>query len=53
MTTPCTSDDAGRGAHLGWLLARSVMDTRGMGWAWFIHFLQDVVIISVLLYMGM
>lgn len=29
---------------LGWLLARSVMETHGIFWAWFIHFLQDVVI---------
>ncbi|NTU52875.1 MAG: CPBP family intramembrane metalloprotease [Chlorobiaceae bacterium] len=29
---------------LGWLLARSVLETQGIFWAWFIHFLQDVVI---------
>jgi uncharacterized protein len=29
---------------LGWLLARSVAETEGMFWAWFIHFLQDVII---------
>lgn len=29
---------------LGWLLARSVVQTRGLGWALLIHFLQDVVI---------
>jgi membrane protease YdiL (CAAX protease family) len=29
---------------LGWLLAKSVIDTKGIGWALFIHFLQDVVI---------
>jgi membrane protease YdiL (CAAX protease family) len=29
---------------LGWLLAKSVAETEGMFWAWFIHFLQDVVI---------
>jgi membrane protease YdiL (CAAX protease family) len=29
---------------LGWFLARSVIDTKGMGWALFIHFLQDLVI---------
>ncbi|MCW5910531.1 MAG: CPBP family intramembrane metalloprotease [Cyclobacteriaceae bacterium] len=29
---------------LGWLLAKSVIETRGLGWALFIHFLQDVVI---------
>jgi hypothetical protein len=31
---------------LGWILARSMLETRGMGWAWFIHFLQDVAIFS-------
>ena len=29
---------------LGFFLARSVIETRGLGWALFIHFLQDVVI---------
>ena len=29
---------------LGWLLAKSVIETKGMGWALLIHFLQDVVI---------
>lgn len=29
---------------LGWFLAKSVVETRGLGWAWFIHFLQDIVI---------
>lgn len=31
---------------LGWLLAKSILETKGIFWAWFIHFLQDVVIIS-------
>lgn len=31
---------------LGWLLAKSIVETRGVFWAWFIHFLQDVVIIG-------
>lgn len=34
---------------LGWLLAKSILETKGMFWAWFIHFLQDVVIFSALL----
>lgn len=34
---------------LGWLLAKSMVETRGVWWAWFIHFLQDVVIITALL----
>lgn len=29
---------------LGWLMAKSVIETKGIGWAVFIHFLQDVVI---------
>jgi hypothetical protein len=29
---------------LGWILARSMVETRGMAWAWFIHFVQDVLI---------
>jgi membrane protease YdiL (CAAX protease family) len=31
-------------AFLGWLLAKSMLETRGFFWAWFIHFLQDVCI---------
>jgi membrane protease YdiL (CAAX protease family) len=31
---------------LGWLLAKSVEETKGMFWAWFIHFIQDVVIFT-------
>ena len=34
---------------LGWLLAKSMSETRGIGWAWFIHFLQDVVILFAML----
>lgn len=33
---------------LGWLLAKSIVETRGVFWAWFIHFLQDVVIFFAL-----
>ena len=29
---------------LGWVLAKSVIETKGLGWALLIHFLQDVVI---------
>lgn len=29
---------------LGWFLAKSVIETQGIFWAWFIHFIQDVVI---------
>lgn len=31
-------------SFLGWFLGRSVLDTRGIVWAWGIHWLQDVVI---------
>lgn len=34
---------------LGWFLAKSVLETQGMFWAWLIHGLQDVVIFSALL----
>jgi len=33
---------------LGWILARSMQETRGLFWAWFIHFWQDVWIFSFL-----
>ena len=31
---------------LGWLLAKSMIETNGIFWAWFIHFLQDIPIFS-------
>jgi len=31
---------------LGWLLGKSMLETRGLFWAWFIHFLQDVLIFA-------
>lgn len=34
---------------LGWLLAKSIIETKGIFWAWFIHFLQDVIIFCALL----
>jgi hypothetical protein len=33
---------------LGWFLGKSMLETRGLGWAWFIHFWQDVLIFSFL-----
>jgi hypothetical protein len=33
-------------AFMGWILARSMQETRGLFWAWFIHFWQDVWIFS-------
>ncbi|NMB90469.1 MAG: CPBP family intramembrane metalloprotease [Chloroflexi bacterium] len=29
---------------MGWILAKAMLETRGFFWAWWIHFLQDVVI---------
>ena len=29
---------------LGWFLTKAVVETQGLFWAWFIHFIQDVVI---------
>ncbi len=34
---------------LGWLLAKSIIETKGIFWAWLIHFCQDIIIISALL----
>lgn len=31
---------------LGWLLGKSMLETRGLFWAWFLHFLQDIWIFS-------
>jgi hypothetical protein len=28
----------------GWLLGKALVETRGLFWAWWMHFLQDVVI---------
>lgn len=33
---------------MGWLLAKSMLETEGFFWAWFVHFLQDVIIFMVL-----
>lgn len=34
---------------LGWLLCKSILEIKGIFWAWFIHFLQDVIIFSAIL----
>ncbi len=31
---------------LGWILGRSMIETKGIFWAWFIHFCMDVVIFT-------
>lgn len=35
---------------LGWFLAKSIQETRGIFWAWFIHFLQDIIIFTGLFF---
>lgn len=37
---------------LGFVLAKSVVETNGFFWAWLIHFLQDIIIIGALLLMN-
>lgn len=32
----------------GWVLAKSVLETKGIFWAWLTHCLQDVVVFSAL-----
>lgn len=29
---------------IGWFLTKSIIETKGFFWAWFIHFIQDVII---------
>ncbi len=31
---------------LGWFLAKSILETKGIFWAWLIHFVQDVIIFT-------
>ena len=31
---------------LGWLLSKSMVETKGFFWPWFIHFVQDILIFS-------
>ncbi len=31
---------------LGWLLGKSVLETKGLGWAWAMHFVMDVIIFA-------
>jgi len=35
-------------AFLGWILGKSMLETRGLWWAWLIHFVQDVLIFAFL-----
>ena len=36
----------------GWFFAKSMIETRGMGWAWFLHFLADFSVYLILLLAG-
>lgn len=38
---------------LGWLLARSVLETQGIAWAWGIHFLQDIPIYASMILLNL
>lgn len=31
---------------LGWLLGKSMLETNGVGWAWFMHFVLDVIVFA-------
>ncbi|MDP2858419.1 MAG: hypothetical protein Q8P50_10635 [Bacillota bacterium] len=33
---------------LGWLLSKTMLETRGLFWSWYIHFCQDFLIFSFL-----
>jgi hypothetical protein len=33
---------------LGWFLGKSMLETRGLWWAWLIHFIQDILIFAFL-----
>lgn len=35
-------------AFLGWFLGKSIIETKGIFWAWSIHFLQDLLIMTFL-----
>lgn len=36
----------------GWFFAKSMIETRGIGWAWFLHFLADFAVYMVILLAG-
>lgn len=33
---------------LGWFMGKSILETKGIFWAWLIHFLQDIIVFSFL-----
>ncbi len=36
----------------GWFFAKSMIETRGIAWAWFLHFLADFTVYMLLLLSG-
>ncbi len=38
---------------MGWLLAKSIVECRGIAWAWLIHGLQDIVIFTGLFFVNL
>jgi hypothetical protein len=36
------------GGLVGWILGKSMVETRGLFWAWWIHFLSDAAIFTFL-----
>jgi membrane protease YdiL (CAAX protease family) len=47
--TPNGLFGAALAAVLGWILAKSMVETAGIFWAWSVHFLQDLVIFPALI----
>ena len=45
---PCKLPGVVLAGFLGWLICLSVLQTGGMIWAWAVHFVQDVVIFTLL-----
>jgi membrane protease YdiL (CAAX protease family) len=46
--TPGGAVGAALSVFMGWILGKSMIETRGLFWAWWIHFLSDVVIFTFL-----
>lgn len=46
--TPGGAAGAALSVFMGWILGKAMIETRGLFWAWWIHFLADVVIFTFL-----
>jgi membrane protease YdiL (CAAX protease family) len=46
--TPGGAVGAALSVFMGWILGKAMIETRGLFWAWWIHFLADVVIFTFL-----